>query len=67
MLKVPGFYPPEVEVDKEPWNRCDICGKFIALEHFGEGGKAVRHMLTPDSDRSSEEWETLCPEHAPNH
>jgi hypothetical protein len=40
------------------WNRCDICGRFIAYKDFDHG--AVRTLLTPDSDRSREEWETLC-------
>lgn len=46
-----------------PWNRCDICGRFISMEDF-QSGRAVRTMFSPDSDRSSEDWETLCPEHA---
>jgi hypothetical protein len=46
---------------RDPWNRCDACGKFIAMDDFDKG--AVRHMVMPDSDRSSEEWETLCVEH----
>ncbi len=46
----------------EPWNRCDVCGRFIAIRAFELG--AVRRCVTPDSDRSSEEWETLCIEHA---
>jgi hypothetical protein len=45
----------------DPWNRCDVCGKFIAMRDFEKG--AVRHMVTPDSDRSREEWETLCLKH----
>jgi len=45
----------------DPWNRCDVCGKFIAMEDFDNG--AIRHMITPDSDRSREEWETLCIKH----
>lgn len=45
----------------DPWNRCDVCGKFIAMNDFGRG--AVRFMVTPDSDRSRETWETLCLKH----
>ncbi len=48
--------------DREHWNRCDVCGRLIPLGDFGNG--ASRHMLTPDSDRSREEWETLCREHS---
>ena len=47
-----------------PWNnwaRCDVCGRFIPLDDFPD--KATRRLVTPDSDRSSEEWETLCKEH----
>lgn len=46
----------------DPWNRCDVCGRFIAMDDFDNG--AIRRMLTPDSDRSREEWETLCKAHA---
>jgi hypothetical protein len=42
--------------------RCDHCGRFIALEDFASG--ATRRMVTPDSDRSREEYETLCKRHA---
>lgn len=44
------------------WNRCDVCGKFIAISDFDTG--AIRRLLTPDSHRSREEWETLCAKHA---
>lgn len=44
------------------WNRCDICGKLISINDFVEG-RATRRLITPDSDRSTEEWETLCREH----
>jgi hypothetical protein len=46
---------------RELWNRCDICGRFIAYKDFDHG--AVRTLLTPDSDHSREEWETLCQRH----
>ena len=48
---------------KDTWNRCDICGRFIALADFDRGAR--RHMLTPDAFGSSETWETLCIKHAP--
>jgi hypothetical protein len=48
----------------DPWNRCDVCGRFIPLDHFEDHGGAIRKLLTPDSDRSIEEWETLCIEHS---
>jgi len=41
------------------WNRCDICGRFIRLKDL-KSGRAMRKMITPDSDRSNEEYETLC-------
>lgn len=45
------------------WNRCDLCGRFIAMYEFDEG-KAIRYMTKPDSDYSCEEYETLCSDHA---
>jgi hypothetical protein len=47
---------------KDTWNRCDVCGKFIAIDDFDHG--ATRRLLTPDSDRSKEEWQTLCINHS---
>jgi hypothetical protein len=46
----------------DSWNRCDVCGRFIPIKDFIEE-KAVRKLITPDSHRSEEEWETLCPKH----
>jgi hypothetical protein len=48
-------------------NQCDVCGQFIAYKEFaymGHGGKAIRRLVTPDSEFTGEEWETLCPIHA---
>lgn len=42
--------------------RCDVCGKFVGNVDL-HMGRAVRRLLTPDSDRSYEEWETLCQKH----
>jgi hypothetical protein len=47
----------------DPWNRCDVCGKFIALEDFADG-KATNTLLEPDSELGKETWETLCAKHA---
>lgn len=47
-------------MNRAPWNRCDGCGKFIAMAEFGNG--AVRDMVYPDSDRTRETWATLCKE-----
>ncbi len=41
---------------------CDVCGQFISYADL-DSGKATHEMLSPDSDVSSEEWETLCPKH----
>lgn len=43
--------------------RCEVCGRFIPYADI-ESGKAVHRMVTPDSDQSSEEWETLCARHS---
>ena len=45
------------------WNRCDACGKYIPMLDFSYGS-AMRVMITPDSDRTKEEFETLCRRHA---
>lgn len=51
--------------DDALWNRCDVCGRFIALTCFcGRRPKATRRLVTLDSAFTSEEWETLCPDHA---
>lgn len=50
----------------DPWNRCDVCGRFIAMSDFATGA-AVRQMTRPDSEYSSETYETLCPRHAVGH
>ncbi len=47
--------------DKD-WNRCDVCGRWIAIMDFAEN-LAIRHEVTPDSAYTAEEWETLCPKH----
>jgi hypothetical protein len=52
----------EGRVMENNWNRCDICGRFIAIADFDRG--AVRSLSMPDSDRSRETWETLCVRHA---
>lgn len=41
------------------WNRCDVCGHFIAMADF-ESGAALREMTTPDSAYSMESYKTLC-------
>lgn len=50
---------------EDVWNRCDVCGRFIPMEDF-ENGRAYRHLVTPDSEHTREEWETLCYKHLSN-
>lgn len=40
------------------WNRCTICGKFIGFAEYDEG--ATHKLITPDSEFTCEEWETIC-------
>ena len=40
--------------------RCDVCGRFVGMNGY-------RRMITPDSDYSREDYETLCPRHMPQH
>ena len=47
---------------RDCFNRCDVCGRFIPFRHF-ENGRAIHRMVTPDSEVSSEKFETLCAEH----
>ena len=41
------------------WNKCDNCGTYIPMADF-EQEKAIRKFILPDSDYSTEEYETLC-------
>lgn len=43
---------------KDRWNRCDVCGRFIAFRDFTRG--ACRVLFTFDSDFSKESYKTLC-------
>lgn len=44
-----------------PWNTCDDCGRYIAFKDFdGDGPRATRYLLTPDTAFTSEEFVTLC-------
>ena len=47
---------------KHFWNRCDVCGRIISYADIASG-KACHKMITPDSDASTETWETLCRDH----
>jgi hypothetical protein len=44
-------------------NRCDDCGRFIALSDF-ESGYAIRRLIYPDSQFTCETWDTLCVDHS---
>ena len=46
----------------ETWNRCDVCGQYIPIDDFASG-KASRALFTPDSEFTTEEYETLCHKH----
>lgn len=39
------------------WNKCEICGKFIAIADFGSS--AVHKLVYPDSEITEETWETF--------
>ena len=43
--------------------RCDCCGKFIGLNDL-VAGHATRRLLTPLSEFTLEEYETLCKQHS---
>jgi hypothetical protein len=40
------------------WNRCDDCGRFVAIGDFSKG--AVRKLVYTDSELTRETYETLC-------
>lgn len=52
----------DIKRHHEPWNRCDVCGRFISFNDF-DCGNAVRKMITPDSHLSHEDYMTLCETH----
>ena len=39
------------------WNQCVYCGKLVAIQEFTRG-LANRELITPDSEYTSEEFET---------
>jgi hypothetical protein len=41
---------------------CEVCGKFISYADL-DSGNAVHRLITPDSEFTFEEWETLCVNH----
>lgn len=45
------------------WNQCDECGRLIGYDDF-LNEVATNRLVTPDSEFTHEEWETLCKWHA---
>jgi hypothetical protein len=39
--------------------RCSFCGRWISHKDFDEG-LATHHIIIPDSDLTTEQWETKC-------
>ena len=39
--------------------KCDVCGRFLAADDI-TSGRASYRLITPDSEFSFEEFETLC-------
>jgi hypothetical protein len=44
------------------WNRCDVCGRFIAFKDFDDDGGAERVLVYPDSLLTRESYVTRCKE-----
>lgn len=51
-----------LKVEQDRWNRCDVCGRFVSFIDL-DSGDATRRLIFPDSDYSTETYETLCPRH----
>lgn len=49
---------------RDLWNRCQACGKLIALRDFLEGGGASHELINLDAYGCEESWETLCKDHS---
>jgi hypothetical protein len=47
----------------QPTPRCDVCGRFFKLAALLDG-TATHRMIEPDSDFTTESYETLCPPHS---
>jgi hypothetical protein len=50
-------------MNKDPWNRCDECGRFIAYQDFVDG-LATNRLVMPESLVTRETFEVLCKDHA---
>ncbi len=47
---------------KDIWNRCNVCGRFVSYQDILDG-KASHVLVTPESLKTRETFETLCKEH----
>lgn len=50
-------------VERDIWNRCHDCGRFVSYQDILDG-KATHILVTPESLKTRETFETLCPAHA---
>ena len=46
-------------INRNPWNRCQECGRFVSFHDLSEG-KALYQELTPSSYYTFETWELVC-------
>ena len=46
-------------MSRDPWNRCDCCGKYISYADFASE-QAVRWLITPDAEGTKETYGTRC-------
>ena len=51
-----------LKAEKDHWNKCDVCGRFVSFVDL-DSGNATRILVLPDSDYSTETYETLCQKH----
>lgn len=45
--------------------KCDVCGKFVGYADIGKG-LATHRFVLPDSEFTTETFETLCRDHREN-
>ena len=45
--------------ESRPVISCDVCARFISYADL-EAGRATRKLVSPDSEYSFEQYETLC-------
>jgi hypothetical protein len=49
--------------NRDYWNRCDMCGRFISYNDFDKK-KASRILILPESEVTDETYETVCKEYS---